>query len=126
MIIKKKKLYLIVFIACIGLISEGVFCLIQLDRVYTAANYANVNTVPSIITIDNLSDTIARLRISTWQHVKQRDPALMAEIERTITDLRADADRFLKEYDTYLTDDTDRHLLNQIRAALLQYDGIRQ
>lgn len=121
----KTRLYLLVIIACMGLVGEGIFCLMHLSRVYSTVNYVNINTVPSILAIDNFADRISRMRAYTWHHLLLSNSKQKDQMNQQILAIRASADTALKDYEKYVTDDIDRHMLADVRSSLVAYDDLR-
>ncbi len=58
-----KRLYLLIALAILGLLSISVFGVVQINRVFDSANFGNVNTVPAIVNLDRLRDHYQRVRI---------------------------------------------------------------
>ena len=48
-----QRLYILVLAAVLGLVGLSGLGYFQIGKVYTAANYANVNTVPSMLVLNN-------------------------------------------------------------------------
>ncbi|HSW03990.1 methyl-accepting chemotaxis protein [Aquabacterium sp.] len=120
-----KKMALLVLFALLGILLLAGVAQYQMARVYETANYANVNTVPSILVIDEAFAPMAVLRAQVWQHLAQSEDARMSEIEKSMTDNRRAIDDALKKYEGLLSDDKDKALLAADRAALADYDGLR-
>jgi len=117
-----KKLYILLATATLGMIALGTISFIQIGTVFEAANYANINSLPSIEQIDNVSQAMFRMRVSTWQHLastdadeKTQDSKDIAVAERSLTEALA---RYEKED---ISDAQDQQLLDQVRAAVRQY-----
>ncbi len=56
-----QRLYLLIFSAFLALAGLAGFGIFQMNKVYTATNYANVDTIPSITSMSIASDNIAQL-----------------------------------------------------------------
>ena len=59
-----KKLYLLIFSVVLGLVLLTGLSVYQIDKVNTSASYATVNTVPSILAIDDASDAAFTIRVA--------------------------------------------------------------
>ncbi|NNM83404.1 MAG: hypothetical protein HKL98_12505 [Burkholderiales bacterium] len=59
-----QKLYSLVFLAVLGLAGLSWESYYQIERVYTAANFANVNVVPSLVDLNAVVKDFDELRIS--------------------------------------------------------------
>jgi methyl-accepting chemotaxis protein len=117
-----KKLYLLIAIAVFGLVAIGVFGIVQINSVYTAANYANENSLPSIEQIDDATEAMFRMRIAVWKHIASTDvegkKSSMEEISKRQRAIATALENYEKEN---LSDDADRQLLAKDRAALQDY-----
>jgi methyl-accepting chemotaxis protein len=98
----------------------------NMARVYDAANYASINSLPSVLVLTDASNAESSLSADIWNHLAQSDPARLAGIEKKITDDRRAVDVALAKYEPLLSDDKDRALLAADRAALVAYDGVKE
>ena len=92
----------------------------QMEQVYEAANYSTINTVPSVVTLDRLRDSVLRLRIRVNQHVLNTDDKKLAEIDKGIDEMRVLVDQNLKQYEALISDDKDKAILAKERDAWTQ------
>lgn len=109
----------------------GLGCMIglgqyQLDRVYTAANYANVNTIPSIMIIDDAHEAFSNLRALTFIYMITSDEIKKQKIASEINIQREKIDAALKDYEPLLSDDKDKALLITDRLLISEYDAARE
>ena len=119
---------LLVAVASIGMIGETLFGQSRLTVVYDKANYGNINSVPSIATLDDASVSFGRLRVRVYRHVLNSDPQKMPEIELKIKESQDAVVLALKKYTTdacdgasCISDDKDKQLLADIDAAYKTY-----
>ena len=121
-----KRLYALILSVILGLAALTGFGIYQMDRVYTAASYATVNTVPSLLALNQAFVPFAQLRTAVWQHMASKDAAGRAKLEASIREARAAVGKALDMYEKEdITDEQDRALLAADRAVLLRYDGVR-
>jgi methyl-accepting chemotaxis protein len=92
-----------------------------LDHVFTKANYANINTVPSIMTLGAIRNSFNQLRIQVSHHILTTDDALMRETEVSIKEVQATIEGTLKKFDLLISDDDDRQMLAVDRALMAEY-----
>jgi methyl-accepting chemotaxis protein len=118
-----QRLLTLVITALIGLLSLAGMSYFQIEKVFEAANYANINTVPSIVTLDDLRKNYLRIRIGMNRHILNTDPANMPEIESVLKSNRDGAAAALKKYDDYVADDHDKSFLEQERQLLSDYEA---
>jgi len=120
-----KKMIFLVLSAAFGIILLAILGLTQMNRVYQSANYGNINTVPSILTLDQAFSPMAAMRTQLWQHIAASDEKVMATIEERITANRKKIDEALKTYEGLVSDEKDKSLLAADRSALNDFDQLR-
>nr|WP_320131499.1 methyl-accepting chemotaxis protein [uncultured Holophaga sp.] len=118
----KKKMILLSGAAVIGLLFVVVFSQIMTVKLFEAANYANVNTVPSLVIQGNLRDAVSNLRLQVNRHILNTDDKKMGDIEVLIKKHREEGRKALAEYEKALSDDKDKNLWEQERRAWEDYD----
>ncbi len=122
-----KRLYALIFSVIAGLAVLTGFGAYQTQRVYTAASYASINTVPSLLSLNEAFVHFAQMRTLVWQHMAADDAARRGEIEALIGSDRAAIDVAFNKYEKEnITDEQDRVMLAADRAALVKYDQLRQ
>jgi methyl-accepting chemotaxis protein len=122
----KARLSLLISCAAAGLVVLAGASHWQAGRIYDAASYGTVNTVPSLLVLDHAFTPMAAIRSQVWQHVAQSDAAAMTDIEQRIAADRKALDEALKAYEPLVSDDQDRQMLAAERAALAEFDVARQ
>jgi len=121
-----KRLYALILCVVLGLAALTGFSIYEMERVYTAASYATVNTVPSLLTLHQAVTPFANIRVAVWQHLASRDAAAHDKLEADIKVARAAIGQALDKYEKeYLSDEQDKALLATDRGVLLRYDGMR-
>ena len=118
------KVSLLASISLVGIALLGVVSELEMTRVYASASYANDNTVPSLLVLDQATDSLALRRTSFWQLLGQTDSAQTLEIERGMQGSRQAIDGALKGYEPLLSDNKDRELLLADRVALQAMDEL--
>jgi methyl-accepting chemotaxis protein len=121
-----KRLYALILSVVLGLAALTGFGIYQMDRVYTAASYATVNTVPSLLSLNQAFVPFAQMRTAVWQHMASKDAARRDKLEAGIQEARAAVGKALDQYEKEdITDEQDRALLAADRAVLARYDTLR-
>jgi len=120
-----QRLSVLIAIAAIGLCALAGMGLFQIGQVYTAAGYANENTVPSLTTMDEAYEAFSDLRLLAYQHVVATDAGVKLARERSMQEANAKMDSALKKYDGLLSDDKDKALLVADREAVAAYEAQR-
>ncbi|HEX8986565.1 MAG TPA: methyl-accepting chemotaxis protein [Rhodocyclaceae bacterium] len=125
-----KKMALLVLSALLGILMLSGVALYQMGRVYDAANYGNVNTVPSMLLLGDLRANLNRIRIATYRHVLNTDAARMAALDKELSELRQKASAQFGKYVTdgcrgasCVADDKDRAYIEAGKKAFLEYDA---
>ena len=126
-----QRLYLLVFSAALGLIILSGLGYYQMERVYSSANYANLNTVPSLVLLDDLRKNYLRTRIQMNRHILNTDSAKMAEIEDILKKNRQNVWDDLTKYEkdgclgiSCISDDKDKEYIKQIKAGWETFDNL--
>lgn len=118
-----QRLSLLVGIAIIGLIAIAGNGIYQIGNVFEKANLGNINTVPSLIALDQASKEFGRLRVRIYRHVLNTEPAEMAKIELSITEAHDGLEKTLNDYlaSGLAADDKDRAVVETEKAMLKDY-----
>jgi methyl-accepting chemotaxis protein len=117
-----KRLYLMVAMSLVGLLMIVGISWYQTDRVFTAANYGNINSVPSLLDLNSAYVPFSQIRVWAWQHIAADDDKSKAELDAKIAAMRPKVEEAFKRYETNdLTNDQDRALLAADREALTEY-----
>jgi len=120
-----QRLYTLIFSVVVGLVSLAGLGIYQMAKVYAGANYANINTVPSLLALDDAFGSVARLRVQIWQYIALKDPAMKAETETAMNSAHG---KIIEAFDKYEKEDVsnndDKVLLTADRQALAAYDAL--
>ncbi len=117
----KQRLILLVSAASAGLIFLAVMGAVQMNRVFTAANYGNENSVPSLLTLEEAFRPMAAARPIIWQYF-YATPAERPVLEARIFALQEDVDKAFKKYEaTMISDEGDREHLQACMQAVANY-----
>jgi methyl-accepting chemotaxis protein len=118
----RTKLMLLSAVAILGIVGVAVTAQVMTARVYTAASYANDNTVPSLLVLETASDQLTIQRMSFWKALAQTDAAEVAALTHDIEGAQTRAETQFAAYEKdLLSDDKDRALLAADRAAFAAY-----
>ncbi|MEM5316503.1 methyl-accepting chemotaxis protein [Paraburkholderia sp. JHI869] len=117
-----KRLTILVTSAAIGLSLVATLAFQQVQRVYDAASYASVNTVPSLLVLDDAQSGLDTMRVIVYQFLLSTTSTVKSALKDRIGkqhDRLVDA---LKRYEPLISDDHDRSLLTADRDVLAAYD----
>ena len=103
----------------------GAFNLSSMQKVFDAANYCAINSLPSIVVLNRAVVSFAEQNDHTYQHILNTDVAAMTEIDKQIKIQREAFEKAMKDYEPLLSDDKDKKMLADDRAALAALDIVR-
>ena len=81
----------------------GGFFISQMRTVYDAANYGNVNTVPSLEVMFRIVEGSKDFYISILRHIQNTDAARMPMIEDLINKAQTKTEKALADYEKLLS-----------------------
>ncbi len=122
-----QRMYLLIASALIGLVGMAGVGIYQMDQVFTSANFASVNTVPSLVSLNDTFSNALILRVRAWQYILAKEDAQKAALKKQISDSNA---AILKALDKYEKDDVvdakDKALLADDRSATNEYIALSE
>ncbi|WP_424968421.1 methyl-accepting chemotaxis protein, partial [Metapseudomonas otitidis] len=113
-----KKMILLVMSALLGILLLSGIAYQQLNQVYTAANFGNINSVPSIVAINTLRNAVNQHIQQTYAHILTTDEATMKELDKGLHDNEGAIQSAIEEYTKLLSDSEDEQLLAADRKAV--------
>ncbi len=122
----KKQLTILISIAILGFISIVGFSVVQTNKIYDAANFGNVNSVPSIVLMSHIEDSVSTIRILSLNHILETDDKRMQSIEENLKKNLSNIEKEFEEYKKLLTDKTDEDMLKEDMAAFNDYNSKRE
>lgn len=119
-----QRLLVLVVSALIGLVIVVALGLFKIGHVYETTNFANVNTVPALVALNQVDEQFLRMRVRMQRHVITRDPMTMMETEEAMKVSQARVEQALKDYEATLADDRDREMFARDKAAWVEYKKV--
>ncbi|WP_333879220.1 methyl-accepting chemotaxis protein [Methylobacter sp.] len=116
-----KKMALLIGSALLGIILLAGFSQQQMNKVFDAANFGNVNSVPSLKVLSTALEEFGRIRVRAYRHVLNTDDKAMQEIEAKLKDAQVKLDKALKDYEPLIADGKDRAFLEADRVLRDEY-----
>jgi len=117
-----KRLYLLVSLSILSVLLVTGLGWYQMSRLFETTNYANENTVPSLIDLNAAYVPFSQVRTLIWQSIASTDQKTMTELDAKISALRPKVEEALKKYETNdISNEQDRSLLLADKAALAEY-----
>ncbi|HSY28456.1 MAG TPA: methyl-accepting chemotaxis protein, partial [Burkholderiaceae bacterium] len=122
-----QRMYLLIFSAFVGLAGLAGLGIFQINRVFTAADFASVNVVPSLIALDEASIQFATMRSKMWQYLAAKDAAVRTKLGDDMTKENAKAIEQINLYEKEdIADDKDRAMLAEDRTSLAAFETMRE
>jgi methyl-accepting chemotaxis protein len=115
------RLILMISTALLALVLVAGVNLYQSNQVYEAADYANENTVPSLVAINKAVVWLGRLRVRIDRHAITDELAAKTDQLAKIKESRESLEQAVKEYEPFISDAEDKRLWDQDRALLAEY-----
>uniref|UniRef100_UPI0030ED49C1 MCP four helix bundle domain-containing protein n=1 Tax=Undibacterium luofuense TaxID=2828733 RepID=UPI0030ED49C1 len=107
-----KRLYLLMAASLASLLIVTAAGIIQINKVFSAANYGNVNTIPSLIDLNDAMNNSALTRLRVWQFMAVDDAATRDKIIAMMAENDKAVDNAISHYEKEnLSDDTDKQLI---------------
>jgi methyl-accepting chemotaxis protein len=116
------KISLMIAIAIIGLFSLIGLSYNGIEKVFDATNMSNVNSIPSINSLNEVMKRFSQLRVRVYRHVLNTDASAMTGIEQAINDAKQGVESGLTKYgNEYVADAKDKELLDKVRKGYEAY-----
>lgn len=116
-----KQLIALVSVAIFGLVSISVLAVVKLDTVFDETNYGNINSIPSLQTLNEAVDHIATMRVVAYKyHVETSAKQRESNEERLAKETEA-LEKVFQEYEKMISDDKDKAMLQADRDAAKGY-----
>jgi methyl-accepting chemotaxis protein len=125
-----QRLYLLIGTAIAGLVLIAGLGLYQMGKVFDAANYGNVNTVPSYQALLRISRTFADLRMLAMAYQAATDVTEKQNIGKELMATRGHLIDALEKYSvtacmggSCLSDDHEKALFDEVKLQFAAYDN---
>jgi len=112
----KKNISLLVAFALLGILTLGAISLYLMGGVRATASYAQYNSVPSLLLLDQVALNLAESRSRVWQSLSATTGSRAPQSEKETVSQALD--RYQKEL---LSDEHDALLLNNLRSSVADY-----
>jgi len=122
-----KRLLILMTTATLALLVVAVLSLVQMGRVYEAANFGNENVVPSVIVLDKALLEFSHVRIRIYRIVLGSDGKPQPEQENQIGEAQQGVDKALRDYEALVTNAEDKQLLENEKSTFADYaKGVKE
>ncbi|KVD82529.1 chemotaxis protein [Burkholderia sp. ABCPW 14] len=119
------RLIVLILAALVALCGITGFGIYESRRVYTAASYSTVNTVPSFVVLDDAQLAFDSVLLLVNQHVFSTNADQAKDLEQKIAQQRREVDSQFAKYEPLLSNDKDKAMLATDRALMSQLDAVR-
>ncbi|KGS01902.1 methyl-accepting chemotaxis protein [Burkholderia sp. ABCPW 111] len=119
------RLIVLILAALVALCAITGFGIYESRRVYTAASYSTVNTVPSFVVLDDAQRAFDSMLLLVNQHVLSTNADQAKDFEQKIAQERRNVDDQFTKYEPLLSNDKDKEMLATDRALMSQLDAVR-
>ena len=121
----RSKLFILVGMLIVGLIALGMTSLSFMSKINGSSTILAENWLPSTIAAEELNTLTSDYRINEFAHIVAQDQKSMASYETEMERIKGEIDATFNNYTSNLaTDDTDRSMMEDARAAWQEYLSI--
>ena len=121
----RSKLFILVAMLIVGLIALGMTSLSFMSKINGSSTILAENWLPSTIAAEELNTLTSDYRINEFAHIVAQDQKSMASYETEMERIKGEIDATFNNYTSNLaTDDTDRSMMEDARAAWQEYLSI--
>ncbi len=122
-----KKMALLSIIVALGFVGLTYVSSRQSTKIFDAANYGNVNSVPSILVLAEAIEFVQLYRVNVRNHILNTDDAAMAKIDKEIEEDAHEFTKSLASYDkggcggTCISDEEDKAFITAEEALAKEF-----
>ena len=117
-----RRLIILVAVPLLLLVALGVYNRGQLEKINAESQYVAHTQIASLVTIGGISRSLTELRLCPRGYLLEVDGAGRNKVRSVFNANRATFTQEVRNYaDHFVSDDTDRRLLNEVTAISGQY-----
>ncbi|MES2674764.1 MAG: methyl-accepting chemotaxis protein [Pseudomonadota bacterium] len=116
-----QKILILILSALLGIALLAGAAQWQMNRVFEAANFGTVNTVPALKALGNLRKNLLLIRVTATNYVSTIDAGKRAELDKNIKIYSTEADTSLKDYSVTLANDKDTQMFAEEQKLYKDY-----
>jgi methyl-accepting chemotaxis protein len=116
-----QKLLMVAVLAVLAMSGLGGFFIAKMGTVYNAANYGNINSVPSLQALFEILRGGKNYYIEILRHTQNTDESRLDAIEQRLKDAQAMTDKGLNDYEKLVSDNTDKQMLATEREFFINF-----
>jgi methyl-accepting chemotaxis protein len=121
-----KQLMTMLTIALLGLALNFGVSLVKMDQVFEKANTCNINSLPSVLVMNDLMQGIYRIRIILWEVTtsEAHDKDEFKRLNERYTLAKAKLEKDYKSYEALISDAKDKELYDKENLLFKQYNTV--
>ncbi|MCR1810539.1 methyl-accepting chemotaxis protein [Sulfurospirillum sp. hDNRA2] len=116
-----KQLITMLGIAIFGIIAVFSIGMTKMEQVYEKTNTCNVNSLPSVLLMGDMSQDFNAMRITIWEHISSHDKGELKALENKFKEYKTSFDLHYKKYSVLLSDDKDREFYKKEQELLFSF-----
>ena len=121
-----KQLMTMLTIALLGLSLNFGVSLVKMDQVFEKANTCNINSLPSVLVMNDLMQGMYRIRIILWEVTtsEAHDKNELKQLDERYAIAKTKLEKTYKSYDALISDAKDKELYDKEGQLLKQYGSV--
>ena len=116
-----KQLITMLGIAIFGIIAVFSIGMTKMEQVYEKTNTCNVNSLPSVLLMGDMSQDFNAMSITIWEHISSHDKGELKALETKFKEYQTSFDLHYKKYSVLLSDDKDREFYKKEQELLSSF-----
>ena len=122
-----QRMYLLIFSSLVGLVGLAGLGIYQMDTIFVSADFAGVNTVPSLIDLNDALNNALILRVRAWQYIATKEDERHAALKKQMAESKAAIYKALDKYEKADVDDAkDKAMLADDRSVTGEYVALSE
>jgi len=118
-----KQLMTMLAIAILGIFAVFTIGISKMDQVFEKTNTCNVNSLPSVLIMGNLQQSMYRIRLTVWEHMSTDNTAEMKKMEEQYRKYKMDFEKDFKSYESLLSDAKDKEYYDKEKEYFTEYSA---
>ena len=121
----KKQFFLLITAGIIVGMVLFVFSFTQTKKVFETTNYANTNSIPSLIAIDKIARQFKLARTHVWQYLDDESRTHREKVRQELRASREQMQKHLKEYEPLIADEKERTIFKTLQKELVTVSNVQ-
>lgn len=113
-----KQLMAMLIIAIVGICVVFTISMSKMDKVYEETNRCNIDSLPSIMILNDLQKNFYSMRVRVWEHVANTDQTKMKAVEQQFYEAKKSFEENSKKYQPYLITEKGKEYFKKFKRVL--------